>query len=253
MNRGGGGTGEQPKPMVVAIDGPAGAGKTTVARRLARRLGVPLLDTGAIYRTLALVARRQGVSWDDETGLVLLCRDFPIRFGALDPDAPEDAPQRVWFGDDDVTAAIRTPDISQGASKVSAWPGVRAALLGIQRAIGAGGCVAEGRDMGTVVFHDTPHKFFVTADVTTRARRRLEELQRIARSAGGDTTQRGGEPSLAAVEREIEERDLRDSSRATAPLVKAPDAVLVDTSGLDADAVLDRVLGLVRGGQAPPV
>jgi CMP/dCMP kinase len=228
------------KPMVVAIDGPAGAGKTTVARRLARRLGVPLLDTGAIYRTLALVARQRGIDWNDEPGLVALCREFPIRFGRLEPDAPADAPQRVWFGDEDVTTAIRTPEMSQGASRVSAVPGVRAALLGIQRALGAGGCVAEGRDMGTVVFPDAPHKFFVTADVRTRALRRLEELRRSARD--------GADPSLEEVERDIEERDLRDSSRETAPLSKAADAVLVDTSGLDADTVLDHVLNLISRG-----
>jgi CMP/dCMP kinase len=230
-----------PGPVVVAIDGPAGAGKTTVARRLARRLGVPLLDTGAIYRTLALVAQRRDVGWDDEVRLVALCRDFPIRFGRLDPDAPDDTPQKVWFGDEDVTTAIRTPEMSQGASKVSALPGVRAALLGIQRALGAQGCVAEGRDMGTVVFPDAPHKFFVTADVTTRARRRLEDLRQLTRRDAAV-------PSLEAVERDIEERDLRDSSRQTAPLAQAADAVVVDTSGLDADAVLDKIVRLVSNG-----
>ena len=229
--------------MIVAIDGPAGAGKTTVARRLARRLGVPLLDTGAIYRTLALVAQRRGVDWDDEPALVALCRDFPIRFGELDPGAPDDAPQRVWFSGEDVTLEIRTPQMSQGASKVSAVPGVRAALLDIQRALGAHGCVAEGRDMGTVVFPDTPHKFFVTADVTTRAQRRREELRHLA--AGGAAV-----PSLEEVERDIEERDQRDSSRAAAPLAQAADAVLVDTSGLDADAVLDQIVALITADRS---
>ncbi len=216
---------------LVVIDGPAGAGKTTVARRLARALGVPLLDTGAIYRTLALVAERRGVAWDDEAALVLICRDFPLTF-----TGDSGGPQKVSFAGEDVTTAIRQGPISQGASKVSALPGVRAALLEIQRVLGARGCVAEGRDVGTVVFPHARHKFFLTADPQTRAARRRAEL--IA--AGGEA------PPLAVVMAEIAERDARDSGRAVAPLRAADDAVVIDTSGLDADGVVERLLAHLR-------
>jgi cytidylate kinase len=224
------------EPQLIVIDGPAGAGKTTVARRLARHLGLPLLDTGAIYRSLALVARRRGVAWDDEAGLCALAASLPIRFGSLPAPGEPDAPQRVWLGDDDVTEAIRTPEISEGASRVSVLPGVRTALLGLQRAIGAKGCVAEGRDMGTVVFPGAPFKFFVTADLEARAARRRADL--------AESSPQG----LAAVEAELVSRDARDSSRATAPLARAADAVLVDTTALDPDEVLAFMLGVLGRG-----
>lgn len=220
-------------PSLVVLDGPAGAGKSTIARRLARRLGVPLLDTGAIYRTLALVAQQRGIAWDDEPALVALAQRFPIEFGGIPDD--DGALQPVRYDGQDVTAAIRTPEIGQGASRVSSLPGVRAALLGIQRTLGETGCVAEGRDMGTVVFPDARHKFFLTADLSARARRRQAELQ-----------QRGLEvPPLAEVERDIAERDARDSTRQAAPLRRAEDAVLVDTSGIGVVEVVERVLALL--------
>lgn len=228
----------RPGPLLVVIDGPAGAGKTTVARRVAAALGLPLLDTGAIYRTLALVAARRGIPWDDEPGLVALCDGFPIAFGELDPGGHA---QAVRFADEDVTAAIRTPAISQGASKVSAVPGVRAALLGIQRTLATRGCVAEGRDMGTVVFPDAPHKFFLTADLRTRAQRRLAELARPDEPG----------PDLATVEREVAERDARDTTREAAPLRRADDAIEVDTSGASADEVVAQILGHIAARALP--
>ncbi len=223
---------ERPSPRLVVIDGPAGAGKTTIARQLARRLGLPLLDTGAIYRAVALLARERDVAWDDEPGLVAVAQGLPIRFGGLPADGEPDAPQTVWLGDRDISTEIRTPDISQGASIVSAVPGVRKALLALQRAAGAGGCVAEGRDMGTVVFPDAPHKFFVTAALSVRASRRRLDL--------GST---GPAPSVAEVEADLQSRDARDSGRATAPLARAKDAVVIDTSALPQQGVLDLILG----------
>jgi cytidylate kinase len=212
--------------LLIVIDGPAGAGKSTVARRVARHFGLPVLDTGAIYRTLALAAHERGVAWDDEAGLVALAAELPIRFEA----AGDEGKPRVLYAGRDVTQAIRTPEISEGASQVSALPAVRESLLAIQRRLGADGCVAEGRDLGTVVFPDATHKFFLTASDAVRAARRQAELK-------------GAE--LADVLRDLNRRDERDRSRATAPLVRAEDAVLVDSSALDIDAVVARIVAVV--------
>ena len=218
------------KPIVVAIDGPAGAGKSTVSKRLTGLLGYRLLDTGALYRTVALVARRSGVDWSDEQGLARLAADLDISF-ALDGMV-----NRVLLAGEDVSAAIRTPDMSEGASLVSALPAVRSALLGLQRQLaGKGGVVAEGRDIGTVVFPGAQAKFFLTASDETRAQRRVDELRAA-----------GTEADLAATLADIRRRDERDSTREAAPLVCAPDAVLVDSSGLSIDDVVDQMLNVVR-------
>jgi cytidylate kinase len=216
--------------LIVAIDGPAGAGKSTAARLLAARLGYALLDTGAIYRTMALRARERGIAWDDGPGVASLADNLELAF-RLEGDV-----NRVLANGQDLTAAIRTPEISDGASRVSALPEVRAALLGLQRRIGAaGGVVVEGRDIGTVVFPDAEAKFFLTATADERARRRVAELQANGRPA-----------DLAQTKTEILARDERDSSRATAPLRRADDAVEIDSSALGPAEVVEKMAEIVR-------
>jgi cytidylate kinase len=204
---------------VVAIDGPAGAGKSTVARRLAAHLGFTLVDTGALYRAVALAARRAGVSWDDEAGVTAVAQSIAAaRALNLVPDA--EIGVRVFLRGEDVSEAIRAAEMSMGASRVSAAPGVRDALFQLQRLAGEdGGVVLEGRDIGTVVFPDAEVKFFLTASPEVRARRRHEEL--LAR--GQDV---GYEKTLD----EVRARDRNDTMRPVAPLRQAADAVLVDSS-----------------------
>jgi cytidylate kinase len=213
----------QRHPVVVTIDGPAGAGKSTVAKQLARTLGYRLLDTGAIYRSVALVAVRRGVAWSDAEPLAALARDLDIRFEFVGDV------NHVFVAGEDVSVAIRTPEISQGASQVSAHPPVRAALLDLQRRLGAGGgVVVEGRDTGTVVFPQAQAKFFLVATPDERARRRVAEL-----------AQRGTVVDHATTLAEITERDARDSGRDVAPMKAAPDAVLIDSSAMTIDDVVD--------------
>lgn len=220
--------------LIVAIDGPAGAGKSTAARLLAARLGYALLDTGAIYRTMALRARQRGIAWEDGPAVAALADGLELSF-RLDGQV-----NRVLANGEDVTAAIRTPEISDGASRVSALPEVRAALLGLQRRIGAaGGVVVEGRDIGTVVFPQAEAKFFLTASADERARRRVAELAAAGRPA-----------DLAQTKAEILARDERDSSRATAPLRRADDAVEIDSSALGAQQVVERMAEIVLGRAA---
>lgn len=217
-------------PFIVAIDGPAGAGKSTAARRLAARLGYAFLDTGAIYRVVAHQARAAGIAFDDGPALGDLAAGLAIRF------EPRGDRNLVFVGGADVTDAIRTPEMSQGASRVSAQPQVRAALLELQRRLGASAAtVAEGRDMGTVVFPAAQAKFFLTASVAARAQRRALELAAAGRPA-----------PLEDVAAEIRSRDERDSQREVAPLRQADDAILIDSSGLGPDEVVDRMAVVVR-------
>ena len=213
--------------IVVTIDGPAGAGKSTVAKQLARRLGYRLLDTGAIYRAVALTAHRSGIAWSDASACAQVARELDIRFDFVGDK------NHVFLADEDVSAAIRTPEVSQGASQVSAHGPVRAALLDLQRRLGAGGgVVVEGRDTGTVIFPDAAAKFFLTATEEERAKRRVAELGPAANY----------EKTLA----EIRERDERDASRDVAPMKPADDAVLVDSSTQTIDEVVENLARLVE-------
>jgi CMP/dCMP kinase len=212
--------------LIIAIDGPSGAGKSSSSRQLAARLGYRYIDTGALYRVIGLLAWERHISTDDAEGLAALCRNLPLRF------ASESTSVRILLDERDITAAIRQPEVSQMASKVSAQPAVRQALLTLQRQMGQdGGVVLEGRDIGTVVFPDADVKFFLDAAPEERARRRHLELQ-----------QEGVTTTLDTTLREMAERDQRDSGRAHAPLRRAEDAIVVDTTTLSLDEVVSLLL-----------
>lgn len=212
--------------MIVTIDGPAASGKGTVARGIATRLGFAYLDTGAMYRAVALATLRAGADCSDPVALDRILPDVHI----------EMPPDRVLLNGGDVTEAIRAPEVSQGASKVAAVAAVRAFLVPQQQRIGTGrSMVSEGRDQGTVVFPDAPVKFFVTADPRVRAERRHLEL-----------TRRGVTTTVERELAELIERDRRDSDRADGPLRQPPDAHLIDTSHRTVEAVLDEMEGVVR-------
>ncbi|HTE51711.1 MAG TPA: (d)CMP kinase [Kofleriaceae bacterium] len=224
------------RPIVVTIDGPAGAGKSTVAKRLTSMLGYRLLDTGALYRSIAFLARRAGTGWDDERALAALAAELDVEFQL------DGMTNRVFVGGEDLSGAIRTPEVSEGSSIVSALPGVRGALLGLQRRLaGEGGVVAEGRDAGTVVFPSAQAKFFLTASDEVRARRRQDELAAAGVAA-----------DLARTQEEMIRRDRRDVTRAVSPLLCAPDAVVVDSSALTLDDVVNRMLEVVRRRELDP-
>jgi cytidylate kinase len=217
---------------VITIDGPSGSGKGTVSRAVARALGWGLLDSGALYRLVALAARRAGVPLDDVRALSRLAARFDIRFGA----GPGDE-EVVWLNGAEVTRDIRTEAAGNDASKVAALPPVRAALLERQRAFAVPpGLVADGRDMGTVVFPGARVKIFLTASLDERALRRHNQLK-----------EKGVAATLAALSLEIAERDRRDISRSASPLVASADAVLLDTTGMPVNAVVERVLAVARG------
>jgi CMP/dCMP kinase len=223
------------KKPVVAIDGPAGAGKSTVTRKVAERLGYIIVDTGALYRVVALAAERADVSFDDAARASALAEAL-VAENAVQLRRGENGAQRVLLRGQDVSLSIRAQNIGQGASKVSAHPGVRAALLELQRGQGSeGGVVLEGRDIGTVVFPDAEAKFFLTASAEVRAQRRRDEL-----------AARGTPPSLADVLSEVNERDRRDSTRRVAPLRQAEDARLVDSSTLGVEQVVELIVAAVK-------
>ncbi len=219
---------------VVAIDGPAGAGKSTVSRRVAAALGYTLLDTGALYRCVGLQSKRDGVL-QDPAAIAEVARRLAAE-SAIHFEAARDGTQRVLLFGEDVSRAIRTNEVSTLASKVSAIGAVRVALLEIQRDVGRDGrVVVEGRDIGTVVFPDAEAKFFLTASVQERAQRRYDELKLRDEST-----------SLDDVVDAVKERDRRDSNRPVAPLQRAEDAELVDSTGLGIDQVVETIVERVR-------
>jgi CMP/dCMP kinase len=220
---------------VVAIDGPAGAGKSTVTRKVAERLGYVIVDTGALYRVVALAAERAGVPFDDAERTTALAESL-VAENVVQLRRGEHGATQVLLRGTDVSSAIRTQAIGQGASKVSAHAGVRRALLELQRGQGReGGVVLEGRDIGTVVFPDAEAKYYLTASPDVRAQRRHDEL-----------AARGTPPSIEEVLREVNERDRRDSTRPIAPLRQAQDAKLVDSSSLSIEQVVEFIVASVR-------
>lgn len=218
---------------VITIDGPAGAGKSTVSRILAQKLSYIYLDTGAIYRTVALKASEAGVAVDDEENLGHLCEEIRISF------VSEDGHLKIYLDDEEVSSKIRTEEISMLASKVSAVPSVRKALLPIQRkAAIKGGIVAEGRDMGTIVFPDADFKFYLDATVEERSRRRYLEL------AG-----KGSPTTIEGVARGIITRDKQDTERQMAPLKPSTDSIIIDSTNLGVDEVIKKLLNIIRSGR----
>jgi cytidylate kinase len=216
----------KPRRIVVAIDGPAGAGKSTLATRVAARLGFTYIDTGAMYRAVALWALRQNVSWEDMHRMEQLAIAAEIEL----------SPGRIQLNGEDVTEAIRTPEVSSGASQVAVIPGVRRAMVAKQRAMGERtSVVMEGRDIGTVVFPNADVKIFLDADPAERVRRRLRESRA-----------KGEEVSEGSVAAQMKERDQRDSTRSDAPLAQAPDAAYLDSTPLSLDEAEEAVLKIVR-------
>lgn len=222
--------------LIITIDGPAGSGKSTVARRLAKRLGLTYLDTGATYRALALaVLTEHPEVMADERQLARMAYDLPIRLQANGREG-----LRVFLAGMDVTRAIRSQKISEAAAQVSQFPSVRAAMVLHQRKLaGNWGVVVEGRDTGTVVFPDATHKFFLRADIAQRAHRRQRELEKLYH-----------EPAvLAQIREELELRDVIDASRPVGPLVEPQGALVIDTTDLSIDEVLKRMVAKIRPRQ----
>jgi CMP/dCMP kinase len=219
-------------PLIVAIDGPSGVGKTTTSRLVARELGLPHIDTGAMYRALALAATREGIGTHDEKRLEELASRVRIDF------IPGET-SRVLLNGEDVTALIRTPEMSMAASNVSAVPAVRRVLVRLQQELGRrSGGVLEGRDIGTKVFPETPHKFFLTARPETRARRRYDELR-----AKGEPV-----PYEAILDATVA-RDEQDSNRSDSPLRYDDSYTVVDTSDLTIAEVVAKIVSAVRAGR----
>lgn len=213
---------------VIAIDGPSGSGKGTIARRVAAALGFHLLDSGALYRLTALAAERRGIDADDVPAVVRAAREMRVSFGA------GDGAEEVWLDGDEVSGELRTEECGRLASRIAALPEVREALKARQRDFREPpGLVADGRDMGTAIFPGADLKIFLTASAEERARRRYNQLK-----------DKGIGVTLAGLARDIAERDRRDTERSVAPLVPAADAIVIDSTSLGIEQVTEKVLGL---------
>jgi len=220
-----------PSSYIVTIDGPSGSGKGTISRAVAVRVGWHLLDSGALYRLVALAGSKKGLKPDDTDGHAQVAGSMDVRF-----DVTAEGDEAIMLAGEEVTRQIRSEEAGQGASRVAAWPPVRSALLDRQRAFAKPpGLVADGRDMGTVVFPEADLKIFLTASPDERALRRYKQLK-----------DKGSDVSLPALSREITERDQRDATRAVAPLKPAPDAEVIDSTSLSIEQVIDRVIALGR-------
>ena len=220
------------KRLVITIDGPAGAGKTTVSRALADRLGYKYIDTGALYRGVAYEAISKGLSYDDDNGLESMCAGLRLKFVRIKKEL------RLISNDSDITDLIRTPEITMFASAVSARSVVRKYLFALQRDLGSEkGVVFEGRDMGTVVFPDADIKFFLDASHKNRALRRYREMEQ-------ETSQ-----TLEDVERDMKQRDENDSSRELAPLKPAKDAEIIDSTEISAEEVVKMMVSYIEAGR----
>ena len=211
--------------MIIAIDGGVASGKSAVGRRVAERLGLPFVDSGLMYRAITRLGAQRGIDPHDADAMSRLAESTPMRVEG----------ERVWAGDHDVTDGIYDNDYADALPVVSATPGVRHALVAEQRKAGEGGVVMAGRDIGTVVFPDADHKFFLTASLDEKVRRRSAQYER-----------RGEAVDPAAMRKEVELRDRIDSERPVAPLRAADDAVVIDTDRLDLDEVVDRIVGDVE-------
>ena len=228
--------------MIIAVDGPAGAGKSSVTRAVASALSFQYVDTGAIYRTVAYLAKREGIAWDNPVGLTSLSERLLLSFAMV--DGVNRVSASLGNGEfEDVTTQIRTPEVSLGSSKVSAHPSVRDALFALQRRLGLrADSLLEGRDIGTVVFPEADVKVFLTADPAARAKRRYHQLL-DASSGPGDV------PAYEDILAEIVARDARDSERVVAPLKPAEDAIILDSTAMSLDEVVAKILELVEAAR----